>query len=345
MDRELFDKNHQRMINWWSDTYVFYSWDESKQRYIECFHHTNATMQDTYDCYQKDKDFKKLNYFYDLQLVELFQGIPNTVEMGESIGKQKNLYLELFTDVFDLTGQNSWNFKYHRIILPKKEQEFIDKVIQKHNLLEIRDLIFEIIAVAKDFYFYDVNPPLLKGNNSRKILKQKYDAEKRRMERDLAVITKSFDTYTEWRKNRFKNPRPEFTISFKIKGVSNEIKDQFIIYNLIERLKKSFEADGDDKDWRRALTFLNVAETFRKNADFNENFAFALYDLLVKGGFIKINKDPTPNPIMDFIVDIFDCCQIPIGKFSIRAIGNKGKTDKARLKTIRCFFDKRPKPL
>ncbi|MBK6523979.1 MAG: hypothetical protein IPG08_17665 [Sphingobacteriaceae bacterium] len=132
-------------------TYVFRYYDEDKKHYFPHFGLFSA-LDEALEKAKKDSNFYEKQIYWT----------PNHPPYDFFIqyhNWQLELLVEYFKEVFEerafMDGYQPAH-KYFKIILPKTLHDEIINCINDFELLPIRDLLFEVIAVAQDKYIDDV---------------------------------------------------------------------------------------------------------------------------------------------------------------------------------------------
>ena len=135
----------------WQGTYVFHFYNEERNHhfpYFGLFSHDDEAYQNAI----KDPDYAEVSLYHTPENppFDFFIKYHNW---------QLSLLVIYFKEVFEeksfLYGYHPQN-KYFRLILPKTLHYKILNVINDYELLLIRDLILELIAIAQDIYVDDV---------------------------------------------------------------------------------------------------------------------------------------------------------------------------------------------
>jgi hypothetical protein len=298
-------------FQWWRHTYIFKILDESID--FKHFHHVfDIWSIEEYENAKSHKDFKE---------IMLFQHIEDEPHNWDCHNKQilfhnwlLNLYITFFKEVLDLDFADMGympSFEKFRIILPKKEYSEIENFIKKYNLSLIHDLIYEIIAEAQNKYTEHIDY-LYKFKSEHKYKYHIKNIPKKA--KDAIDIIERITESENYLKEDKVPPKLQF-IQFAFGDGNRKITDSWLMLDIVRGFKEHLEKIGY-KDWRKELEFYpNRYNFIIEEFKFKQYLAIAFYNLLIKGGFIKLKdpKKPYPNEVRECIEELFKFCLIPIG--------------------------------
>ncbi|HVV54146.1 MAG TPA: hypothetical protein VHC47_02410, partial [Mucilaginibacter sp.] len=198
---------------------------------------------------------------------------------------QLELMLQFFKEVFEeraFIDGHIPSHKYYRLILPKTLYYEIVSFINEFELLPIKDLICELIAIAQDKYtehiaFWE------RVENQRLLNTAAKEAEKTKK-----VIEKI--NYESWVRcdNGHKQPPRLKQIAFVFNDETIKIEHSWIAGEFIEHFKKYYN-DLPLKNWRKELD--RYHEHFEDNINkghFKYKLAKSFYNLLIGSGLFKV---------------------------------------------------------
>ncbi len=298
-------------------TYVFRYYDEKKNYYFPYFGLFSSADERMAEA-KKDAEFfeTKLYLTPDHPPYDFFIHYHNS---------QLQMRVEFFKEVFEerafLEGYQP-SHKYYKIILKKSKYNEIINCINDYCLLPIRDLLFEVIAIAQHKYVETVayweKPEMQKLINT---------AEKE-TQKAIEVVGK-LDTTAWERGEQGAKPPPELKyINFVFNDGAVRIEHNWIAREFIEHFKKYYES-LHYKDWRMDLErYPDRFEENIKQQQFKYKLAKSFYNLLTKTGFFKVSKQqPTPNHLMNCITKLIEFCLIPVA--------DTDELDEVKIKIIR----------
>ncbi|HLP34038.1 MAG TPA: hypothetical protein VK202_11225 [Bacteroidia bacterium] len=301
MDIDPFDWNKHR---WWNHTYIFQYLDEQSGRYIPYFN-----IHD-FD----DKKLEEARNSSDYKEVVLYRtpDHPSNDFFIHYHNWQLGLLMNFFKDVFEersfIMGHIPMN-KYYRVILTKELHEKILNHLNDSNLLLIRDLIMEVIAIAQHKFVEDIS--FWENPQMQKLVKSANKETKKAIE----LIDKIEDK--EWMRNPgASKPAELLRINFVFQDKTIKIEHPWLAKEFIETFKDHYNGLAY-KDWRIDLErYPQRFEVNVKKGQFKYRLAISLYNLLTKGDFFKLEEGVRyPNDLMLCISKIIEFCLIPVGSF------------------------------
>ncbi len=173
---------------------------------------------------------------------------------------QLGLRVEFFKEVFEerafIEGYQPQH-KYTRLVIPPAIHNEILNVINDFELLHIRDLLMEVIAIAQDTYIKDV--AFWERPENQKLITS---AEKE-TEKAIQVIEQSGVDMKSWQQFEGK-VRPQLGhIKFVFNTGTIKLEYKWLANEFIENMKRSYD-DMHYKDWKKDLA--RYPNRFRENA-------------------------------------------------------------------------------
>ena len=220
------------------------------------------------------------------------------------------MLVEFFKEVFEerafLAGYMP-SHKYYRVILPKPKYEEIMGCINEFELLPIRDLLLEIIAIAQHNYVNNI------ASWERPEMQKLINSAEKETQKAIDVIEKLDDS--SWLRGDAgaKPPSTLLHINFVFNDGTIKIEHAWLAKEFIDHFKKYYE-DLHYKDWRKDLErYPDRFEDNIRKQQFKYKLAKSFYNLLTKTGFFKVTKqEPTPNRLMLCIARLLEFCLIQV---------------------------------
>lgn len=241
------------------------------------------------------------------------------------------LLTDFFSEVFEekafqIGFQSS--HKYYNVILPISKYEEIMNCINDFELLQIRDLLFEVISIAQHNYIEHIafweQPEMQKLVSSA--------------EKETQKAIKVLDKIDKKKRKHFKPKtkiEPELLhINFVFNDETIKIEHSWLAKEFIEHFKNHYN-NLPHKNWRVDLAHYpeGFEDNYRKQ-QFKYNLTMSLYNLFTQGGFFKITKSkPTPNNLMLCIAKILEFCLIPVAE--------EGELDGYKIKKVRTWLQRK----
>lgn len=288
---------------WWSLTHFFLEWNEDEDWIYPCFG-IIPYQEDTLQAAYKNRNFHKLEIFgFDVE--------NRDERRFNLLVNMEKAFVHFFKEVFEIKSFEKgyhYSFDLCRIGLPQQKYNEIMKLISKHGLAEVWELIFFIIAKAQSFYndhvrFCESKEEKAKVRNINMEVVKAIDLVER--------IEKEHDVFSDQPKERDKLLRINFIFQ---KDKSIQIKDPLLVYEFVKHFKEHYD-NCYYKDWRLQLELTPYQyEESKQREQFRFRYAIALHNFLTKTTLIKTEKDPLPNNLMECILDIVELSLIKVGK-------------------------------
>lgn len=218
-----------------------------------------------------------------------------------------HLLTTYFKDVFhEKSAENGVmpSHKYYNFLMPERTYNEIMLCINRNELLEIRDLIFEVIAIAQEKYTGDIS--FWEQEENKKLITT---AEKE-ANKAIEVLTKA-DPFNFLDPDRI--PTKLLGINFVFTDGSIKIEHEWLAGEFIEHFREYYD-NLPFKNWKLDLKRYPVR--FNENKDqlqFRFRLAKSFYNLLIGTGLYKLNGAAnTPNKLMICIAELMEFCLIPL---------------------------------
>ncbi|MBL7894824.1 MAG: hypothetical protein JNK50_06000 [Bacteroidia bacterium] len=303
-------------------TYIFHYYDEDKKRYFPYFGLFSTTDEVLVKAKQDSNFYEKQLYWTpDNPPYDFFIRYHNW---------QLELLVEHFKEVFEerafLDGYQP-SHKYFKIILPKPVHDEIINCINDFELLQIRDLLFEIISVAQDKYIDDVvfweQPEMQKLITS---------AEKE-TQKAIDIIQRLDEKPWMRGDTGAKKPSELLHINFAFNDGTVKIEHSWLAKEFIDHFKRHY-SDLHYKNWK--LDLEQYPDRFKDNIkkqQFKYRLAKSFYNLLTKGKFFEVTrKEPTPNRLMLCIAKLLEFCSI--------SVAGPDELDEIKIKNVRNWLNR-----
>ena len=292
-------------FRWWEGTHIFEYFQDDKEYpthrpYFDLHHFLDDRLE---EARQHPDYFEKVLFETTAKHTEPEKWNASIVEHNWWL----HLFFKYFKEVFDDKSAEHGTmpqFKYWRIILPKKLYAEIESVIEEYGLQKIHDLIFEIIAVAQHIFTDDV------------FRLEKYGYEKR-----INNIKKEAETVSEilyrmfddtWKDGeRVHHPNLDY-INFVFQDGAKRIEDPWLMDDIMSQFKKHLETDMPYKNYQKEMKRYHVRyRDIKEKLQFKFELALSLYNILTKENFIPVTVEkPFPNKVVNCITKIMDFCLI-----------------------------------
>ncbi len=242
---------------------------------------------------------------------------------------QLGLLVKFFKEVFEerafIEGYQPSN-KFFRIILPRQERDRISNFINDFELLTIKDLIYEIIAIAQEKYVEDI--AFWERPENQKIIKTAEKETKKAIE----VLERIDDK--KWLRGEAKRPPELVHINFVFQDGTIKIEHPWLAKEFIEHFKEHYD-DLPFRNWRKNLErYPNRFESNLKGLEFKYRLAKSLYNMLTQSKQFKVSDgEPYPNKLMLCIARVLEFCLIPVGSFD--------ETDGVKIKHVRNWLKRK----
>lgn len=238
---------------------------------------------------------------------------------------QLGLLVEYFKEVFNesafIEGFQP-KHKFQVIVIPPSIYHEILNVINDYQLLHIRDLLLEIIAIAQSIYIRDV--AFWDSTEGKKYISS---AEKEANEAIRVLEQSGVDLRARARYSGEVAPNLDY-INFVFDREIIKIEHDYLKSEFINAIVELFD-NMSYKDWRKQLAQLPAqVEEFANEAKFKYFLAKSYYNLFTKGGFFELPEGAkTTNPLMLCIAKLMEFSLIPIVSWE--------ETDEMKIKHIR----------
>jgi len=310
----VFNRKEERIAS------VTYQWNFYNEEQNAFFEYSDDEL------YEKDAIFEgeeKVECI-EIGLYKLPEKPPWDLEIRNA-NWQKSLRNDFFEDIFEkdtfMSGYQP-SKEYSVLVMPKKIYDEIIRVFEKFNLLEIKDLLLELIAVGQ--YFYTADVFFWEQPENQKLITS--------AEKETAKLIQIIEQSIKNSKYRRK-PKGTLTpslnyINFGFNTGTIKLEHPDLIKEFVENMKNSY-SKSPSKDWKKNLSLF--PKQFEKNASkskFKYHLAHSYYNLLVQSNFIDIiDKHPYPNKLMLCITKLFE--------FSLISVGDIDEADDIKIKTVR----------
>lgn len=284
-------------------TYVFNYLDEKTNYYYPYF-----------ELFSKSKE-RILKAKQDPQYFELrLYKSPDTPPYDFYIHYNNSLLrmlIKYFKEVFqEQSFKNGYQpqHKYYKLILPKSKYLEIIEFINNYELLPIRDLLFEVIAIGQNFYVKEI--AFWEKSEMQKIIKTAETESRKAFE----VVEKVFSS--EWNQLDTIVKSSELQrINFVFDDETVKLEHSWLAKEFVEHFKNYYD-NRLFKDWRKELEHYHLRFTDEKeNQKFKYKLAISLYNLLTETGLFQISKtEPTPNRLMLCIAEILEFCLVKVAE-------------------------------
>lgn len=303
--------------------YIFQYYDKKKEYFFPCFNLFGTSDPKFKEVKQDTQYFEKqLYYTPDQPPFDFYIGYHNW---------QLELLITFFKEVFEekafVEGYEPMH-KYFKLILPKATHDQIINCINDYELLQIRDLLFEVIAIAQQKYIEDIayweRPEMQKlirsaGKQTSKVIELIDRLDNNKWMRGDKVA---------------KKPSRLQYINFVLNDGTIKIDHQWLAEEFISHFKSHYD-NQHYKNWKLNLAI--YPERFKDNITkqhFKYGLAKSLYNLFTKRGFFNVTeKEPTPNDLMLCISKLIEFCLIPVA--------SSGEIDGIKIKNIRNWLKRK----
>jgi hypothetical protein len=295
----------------WGETYVF-KCKNTKDDYpdfVEFFriYQMDSRLEEA----KKNKEYKEVNLY------------PYPGREFEDAHSKHTYYLtyllnEYFRDVFDVrhfrTGFMG-KHRYNRVILTKPLYAKIMNFINENELLHLKDLLIELIAIAQDTYIDDV---LHYVDNGFEKTVAKIDDEIEKLGTLFGIVSDENMSHL-----RNKTHPPELisitakfdkSVSKKNPEKSITLTDSWIIRDFIKYYMQYFEHDLPYKgNWRKSLEHYGkyIYRDATEKLNFNFRLSASMYNMLTLEKIICDGTSKDRTKILRLIVNFFDFALIP----------------------------------
>ncbi|WP_035694524.1 hypothetical protein [Flavobacterium soli] len=310
-ERKNYDGTKAREMK---HTYVFKEYSDKIRHFIPIYNKNSG----------KQYPISKANEVLEVFELELYRSPekPPYDNFIQQTNRQLGLLIEYFGDVFhDRSAEHGVvpSHTYYKIILPKKTYYKIMEVINDNGLLQIRDLIFEIIAIAQQNYTDDI--VFWEMESSKKLI----TTAPKESAKAIEILTKANPLNLLDPAN--KGSRLE-GINFLFNDAVIKIEHEWLAGEFIEHFKEHYN-NLLFKDWKKDLERYPLR--FHENKDklnYRFKLAISFYNLFIETGLFKIEKEVrTPNVLMTCIAKLMGFCLINVFK--------DGDSDTEKSKVVR----------
>jgi hypothetical protein len=298
-------------------TYVFRIYDEERKRHVPCF--------DIHRSSELNSDLIKIH------LYPLPEGMTYRDQYIRHSNRQLAMRTRFFKEVFEERAfvegyQPSHKFAY--IILSRSVHDQIMNCMNDHGLLPIRDLIFEIIAIAQDKYVEDIvfweQPFMQKLVNTAAVESRKV----------IEILDKLDSGAWELDEPGSKPPSELKHINFVFDDGAIRLEHSWLAGEFIRHFKEYYD-DLPYKNWRMELE--RYPEHFEENIrkqQFKFRLSLSFYNMLTQTGFFKITEQKkTPNNLMRCISKLLEFCLIPVA--------GPGELEEIKIKNVRNWISRK----
>jgi len=227
---------------------------------------------------------------------------------------QLSLRVEFFKEVFEERAFEQGyqpQTKYSRIIVPPSTYRDILNFANDFELLHIRDLIVELIAIAQDIYIKDV--VFWEQPENQKLITT---AEKETA-KAIQIIEQAGVDPKSWKNFEGQVPPELDHIKFVFNTGTIKLEHKWLAQEFVEHTMRHYD-DMHYKDWKKELS--RYPARFEENAHkakFKYRLANSYYNLLTKAQFFKVGKKkPYPNQLMLCIAKLIEFSLIPVGDWA-----------------------------
>ncbi|MBG6233500.1 hypothetical protein IWX76_000055 [Pedobacter sp. CAN_A7] len=297
-------------------TYVFNYFDNEKQHFFPFFGQLSLS----------DERLKKAagdpSYFE----VELFRS-PETPPYDFHIqhtNQQLGMLIDFFKEVFQeqsFAQGHMPSHKFFKVILPRETYLLIINTINDFELLPIKDLIFEVIAMAQRIYTVEIA-------SWERPEKQKLITNAARETAKALKILEKLDETAYHQGDSKAKPSELLRINFIFNDETIRLEHPWLSREFIDQFRRHY--DGMHfKNWRRDLARFPLVFTEEiEGQKFKYKLTLNLYNLLTKTGlFVVDKKTPTPNRLMLCIAKLLEFCLIKVAE--------PGEVDAVKEKQVR----------
>lgn len=295
-------------------TYVFKEYSEQVKRFLPIY---NIYLGEQYPIRNTNETLE----VFELQLYRSPEKPPYDNYIRHA-NRQLGLLIEYFGEVFhDRSAERGVgpSHTYYKVILLKKTYHEIMQVINDNGLLQIRDLIFEIIAIAQQNYTDDI--AFWELDSSKRLI----TTAKKESSKVIEVLTKANPLNLldpEHRASRLEG------INFLFTDAVIKLEHEWLAGEFIEHFQEHYN-NLLFKDWKKDLERYPLR--FDENKDklnYRFRLAISFYNLFTETGLFKIEKKvPTPNNLMTCIAKLMEFCLINVFK--------DGDSDNEKAKVVR----------
>jgi hypothetical protein len=298
-------------------TYVFKFFDEKMNYHLPYFDLFSKTQQ-------RLSKARKNEEYWEVELYKSPENPPYDFHIGHS-NWQLAMLVEFFKEVFhEKAFEQGYqpSHKYFRIILPKSKYEDIINCINKYELLHIRSLIFEIIAIAQEIYTRDI--AFWEEPANKKLITSAEKETAKTIELLEKLDTKAF-RHSQGKNKKFSRL---LGINFILSDGPVKVEHQWLASEFVEHFRDYYD-NLHFKDWKKELArYPHNFDEDRDKLQFRFRLAQALYSLFTKSGLFPLDETaPTPNKLMLCIAEIMEFCLIPVA--------NEGELDTVKAKSVR----------
>jgi hypothetical protein len=300
------DRAHSsEFLKWWDSIHFFLEWYEEGNGAYPCFR-VNLMESDTITDALNNPDFYKLDLFkFDVEN----RGAHDRPRFN-LLGQMSYEYVLYFKEVLEIRSvQDGYMFFFDldKIGLPKNKYEEIMQVLNKYELVHIKELIFYIIAKAQDYY----NEKVI-HLESKECKDQIFNIEKE-VSKAIDLIERTASDYYDGYELTKEN-EDILRINFVLANRTIQIKDTYLTSDIVKGFKKSY-AEGYYKNWKLQLKLVPFSfQDDRRRLQFKYLYAIALYNFLTKAGHVKLKSEPYPNSLMECICRLLEFTLIKVGK-------------------------------
>lgn len=282
----------------WEHLYFFKRFNEELKFYTPCFIVKDFDDNDL-DKILEDPKCRKLNLFQKAE----HSSYPFHVYYSNY---QLDLFLTYFKEIFEERAFIEGHMPTHRLfelVLPESTYLEIINFINNYNLLTVRDLIFELIALAQDYYiksswYYEL-PEIKKLSTTAKS--------------EIKKVEKIFDKTST--KFELSDVTDLLGVSFIFRDETIKIEHKDLLNDIVSQFKAYFD-NLAYKNWRMEIErFPSIFRDHDRKREFKNRLAKAYYNFLTYTDLFELPKGKsTPNELMKCILTLLEFSLIPIGQ-------------------------------
>lgn len=234
-------------------------------------------------------------------------------------------FKEVFEERAFIEGYQS-SHKYFTVLLPEKLYWDIMEFINQFELLPIRDLIIELIAIGQHKYVEDI--AFWERPEYQKLI----STAKKEAQKASRVVEKLHDN--SWMRDASKKPAELLQVKFIFNDETITIQHGWLVREFVDSFKKEFD-ELPLKSWKKELAaYPRRFEDNKVKAQYKYKLAKSFYNLLTQGGFHQVTtKNKTPNNVMLCVAKFLEFCLIPVGQ--------PDEVDEVKIKLVRNWITRK----
>lgn len=224
---------------------------------------------------------------------------------------QLALLNQFFNDVFDLrsiSGGAIQSHKFFKIILPKTKYDEIINCINDFELLNIRDLLFEVIAIAQENYIENI------AFWERPEMQKLVTSAEKESQKAIKIIDKLDHKHWVRSDKNTKKPSELLHINFVYNDETIKLEHNWLAKEFVSHFKDYYNNLGY-KNWKLDLKrYPDRFEDNYKKQQFKYKLAKSFYNFLTKTKLFEVTPSkPFPNQLLLCIAKLIEFCLIPVG--------------------------------